>query len=407
MEPNLVLGVDAGSTHVVAALAERVEGDSQVIGVGLVPSAGVHRGLIVDMGAAAEAVQKAVTAACQMADRTGVTRAVVSISGAHLLSQVGSAEVPVHRPSAGVTPEAVRQVLDAAAASVAVPANRELVHVVPRSYTLDGEAPVRDPIGLCGRILAAEAQVVSGEALPIQNHLRMIRQAGLEVADYQVAVRAAGEAVLSPQEREQGVLLLDMGGGTTGVAVYENGHLYHLAVLPVGGEHITHDLAAVLRVPVETAEQIKREQGWASAEMAPEGSFELVSPSGRTVREVTDKHVAEIIESRVEEILQLAAATVKRSGYTGLFPGGLVLTGGGSRLQGLAAYAADCLSLKSRIGVAQGPLAGEPEMATAAGLALWGLQHERTEESKADSTQEQNRPAKTGRVRDWLKALFH
>lgn len=413
MAENLVLGLDAGSTHVAAALAEVAEdGEPRVIGVGLVPSTGVYRGLISDLGAAAQEMRKAAEAACAMADRPKVDRAVISISGTHLSSEVGAAAIAVPRPAAGVTPELVRRVLDAAAEAVEPRAGRERVHVVPRSYQLDGSVPLRDPIGLCGRTLAAEVQVVTGDALQVQNHLRAASEAGMEVADYLVAVRAAGEAVLTPEERDEGVLLLDMGGGTTGVAVYELGHLFHLAVLPVGGDHITHDLATVLRIPVETAERLKRERGWATPSLAADASVTVPSPSGLNTHEVSEKYVAEIIASRVEEILQMAAAAVKRSGYAGLFPAGLVLTGGGSRLRGLAAYAGDCLNLKSRIGTPADSLAAEPEMAAAAGLALWGARAaleapESGEPGDPPEAPALARPARAGRLRDWLKALFH
>lgn len=413
MAANLVLGLDAGSTHVAAALAEVTEaGEARVIGVGLVPSAGVYRGLISDLSAAARAMRQAAEAACAMAGRPLVDRAVISISGAHLRAEVGAAAIAVPRPAAGVTPEAVRRVLDAAAESVEPRPGRERVHVVPRSYQLDGSVPLRDPIGLCGRTLSAEVQVVTGDALHVQNHLRAAALAGFDVADYLVAVRAAGEAVLTPEEREAGVLLLDIGGGTTGVAVYELGHLFHLAVLPVGGHHITQDLATVLRIPVETAEQLKRERGWAAPSLASDAKVTLPTPSGLNTYEVSEKYVAEIIGSRVEEILQMAAAAVKRSGYAGLFPAGLVLTGGGSRLRGLAAYAGDCLNLRSRIGIPSDPLAAEPELAVAAGLAQWGARAapgDAEEGTSSDSASEAppERPARAGRLRDWLKALFH
>lgn len=403
VERNLVLGLDVGSANVVAALAEVAEGVPQVIGIGLASAAGVQRGVVVDVEAAGGAIRQAVESACQMAGCPGVTRAVVSVSGAHIGSLVGEAEVPVLRPSAGVTPEDVRKALDAAAA-VELPAGRNLIHVSPRSYRVDGNGPLREPIGLCGRSLHAEVELITGDALPVQNHLRTVREVGLEVVDYQVAVRAAGEAVLTPQEKEEGALLIQIGSGTTGVAVYDRGHLFHLAVLPVGGEHITGDLATLLRVPVATAEQLKRERGWASAAMAPDSTFELVTPSGLNTREVSDKHVAEIIGPRVEEILQMAAVAVKRSGYGGLFPGGLVLTGGGCRLSGLVEVAADCLSLPARIGIAQGPLVGEPELATAAGLVRWGVHLTREE---AAVTQEIVKQSRLGQIRDWLKSLFH
>lgn len=359
--------------------------------------------MVVDLQAAGQAIRRAVDEACKMAECPEVNQAVVAVSGAHLRTVLGSAEVPVLRPTVGVAPEDVRRALDAAA-GLELPPGFEVIHVAARRYRLDGNGPVRDPLGLCGRSLEAEAQLVAGDALAVQNHLRVVRSIGLEVVDYQVAVRASAEAVLTDQEKEEGALLLEMGGGTTGVAVYDQGHLFHVAVLPVGGEHITSDIATLLQVPVATAEQLKCERGWAAPAMAPDTSFELVSPSGRNVREVTDKYLAEIIAPRVEEILQMAAAAVKQSGYEGLFPGGLILTGGGSRLSGLAEVAADCLSLPTRIGVAPAPLVSEPELSTAAGLVRWGAVLARDE---AAVTQEAKGKNRLGRIRDWLRALFH
>jgi cell division protein FtsA len=403
VEGSLVLGLDAGSANVVAALADLAGGDPQIIGVGLVPSAGIRRGLVVDLKAAAESMRKAVDQACEMAGRPDlVAPAVVSLSGSHILSLVGSADAPVHRPSQGVQAEDIRRALDEAAI-VSLPAGREVIHVAPRAYRLDGADGVVSPLGLAGRRLSVEALLITGEALPRQNHLEAVRTAGLEVADFQVAIRAAGEAVLTREEKEAGVLLLDIGAGTTGVAVYDRGHLWHQAVLPVGGEHITADIATILQVPVASAEQLKIERGWASAKECPETAFELVSPSGKAVREVPDKQLAEIIESRVEEILQLAAQQVKRSGYGGLFPGGLVLTGGATRLRGLAELAADSLGLPARIGSPTGPLVESPEFATAVGLVQWGA---RLAVDEAAAAAEAAKQDKWGQVKNWLRGLF-
>ena len=397
-----MLGIDAGSANVVAALADLSGGDPQIIGVGLVPSAGIRKGVVVDLKAAADSMRKAADQACDMAGKPGVTQAVVSLSGAHILSLVGTAEAPVHRPSQGVSPEDVRRALDEASA-VTLATGRELIHVAPRAYRLDGADGVMSPLGLAGRRLQVEAHLITGDALPRQNHLEAVRTAGLTVADFSVAIRAAGEAVLTPAEREAGVLLLDIGAATTGVAVYDRGHLWHVAVLPVGGEHVTSDIATLLQVPVASAEQLKIERGWASVTNCPDSAFELVSPSGKQVREVTDKQLAEIIESRVEEILQLAASQVKRSGYAGLFPGGLVLTGGGSKLQGLVELAGDCLGLPARIGQPEGPLAGSPEFSTAVGLIQWG---NRLVIDEAAAAAEAAKQDKWGHVKNWLRGLF-
>jgi cell division protein FtsA len=402
VERSLVLGIDTGSAQVIACLAEVVDGEPQVIGLACVPSLGVRKGVVVDLNTTAEAIHAAVTKACEMAGRPMVNQVVVGVSGSHILSLIGSAEVAVHRPSVGVTPEDLRRVLDNAA-KVDLPAGRDIIHVVPRAYRLDDSDPVLDPIGLAGRTLHAEAHLITAESLPLQNHLRAVSMASLVVVDYQVSIRVAGESVLTPAERNAGVLLLQMGATTTGVAVYDRGYLWHVSVLPIGGEHITGDIASLLRMPVAVAEKVKLERGWAATDLAPDTAFELVSPSGQNVRELTDKSLAQIIEPRVQEILQMAAAQVKRSGYTGLFPSGVVLTGGSAKLQGMVAVAADCLDLPARIGTPTGAFIGEPEFATVAGLVRWGA---RLAQDEAAAAVENEKRDKWGRVTYWLKGLF-
>lgn len=396
-----MLGVDAGSARTAAVLVELTEGGPQVVGVGLLPSAGLRKGVVVDLAAAATSIKEAVAQACQMAGRPGVTRAVMGISGPHLRSVVGSATRPVHRPAAGVSAEDLRAVLKDAADGVDQAEGREVIHVVPRQYQLDQSGPLADPLGLMGRSLTAEAHLITGDSAPVQNYLLAAREAGLDVVDYQVGIRAAGEAVLTRQEREAGVLFLDIGAGTTGVAVYDQGLLYHVTILPVGSEHITTDLAVLLQTPVSIAERLKIERGWATADLSASEPFELPSPSGQRVREVTERQVAEIIEPRVHEILQLSAQAVKRSGYTGLFPAGLVLTGGGSRLRGLLEVAADGLGLPARLAMPEGPLVAGPEFATALGLTTWGARL---------AVQEAVAAAKDGsrwpRVKEWVRGLF-
>lgn len=402
MERTLVLGIDAGSAKVAVTMAEIAEGEPQIIGVGLVPCRGVRKGQVVDLAATAEAIREAARTACEMAGHPEVVRSVVSISGPHIHSMTGIAEVPINRPSLGVSPEDIRRALDEATA-MELPAEREVVHVVPRAYRVDGAEGVLEPLGLAGRSLRAEAHLITGEKLPLQNHFRAVTQAGLEVADYQLGVRAAGAAVLSRREKESGVLLLDIGAETTGVAVYDRGYLWHVSVIPVGGAHITADLASLLRTPVATAEQLKIERGWASAASAPDTRFDLATPSGLNSRQVEDKQLAAIIESRVQEILSLAAQQVKRSGYAGLFPAGVVLTGGGSRLKGLVEVAADCLSLPARIGSPEGPLAEGPEFATAAGLLYFGAWQVQEKVAVAAETEQRGTWV---RVKNWLKGLF-
>jgi len=402
VEGSLVLGIDAGSANTAAVLADLSGGEPQVIGVGLVPSHGIRRGMVVDLAAAADSIRSAVAQAAGMSGRSGGAPAVASINGTHIQSLICYAEVPVHRPSHGVTPEDVRRALDEAAVVELAP-GRELIHVLPRAYRLDHADGVANPMGLAGRRLGVEAHLVTGESLPRQNYLEAMKLAHLEVSDFQAGIRAAADVVLTREEREAGALLLDIGAGTTGVAVYDRGHLWHVGVLPVGGEHITADVAALLQVPVSVAESLKIERGWAAADQCPDTAFELMSPSGQKAREVTEKQVAEIIESRVLEILQLAATQVKRSGYAGLFPGGLVLTGGTSRLRGLAPLAADCLGLPARVGAPDGPLVDGPEFSTAVGLVKWGA---RLAQDEAAAAVEVAKHDRLGRMKNWLRSLF-
>jgi cell division protein FtsA len=403
VERSHVLSVDAGSAHVRAVLAEVSKDGSRLIGVGEAASAGIRRGAVTDLAAAVGAIQTAVTRACSSAGLAEVPQAVLGISGAHLRTVAGAAEVAVHRPSAGITALDIRRALDAAAA-VELPEGRESIHVLPRGYQVDGAEGVSDPLGLAGRSLRAEVTVVTGDAYAVQNGLRAATAAGLQLLDYGVGARAAGEAVLTHEERMEGVLHIDLGGGTTTVAVWEEGHLWDLIVLPVGSDHITADVATVLRIPLHQAEALKRERGWASPQQADlEALIELPSPSGLTARWVKEGELAQIIGSRVEEILQLAANGVKRSGYTGLFPAGLVLSGGGSHLRGLVSFAGDALGLPARQAATADPLAPGPEWSTAVGLVQWGIRRLAT--APAAAAAEPISPWR--RVKDWLAGLFH
>jgi cell division protein FtsA len=289
---------------------------------------------------------------------------------------------------------------------VDLPEGREVMHVLPRAYQVDGASSVADPIGLAGRSLSAEVTLITIDAFAVQNLLRAVTAGGLTLLDYGAGARMAGEVALTALERSSGVLYLDVGGGTTTVAVWEEGHLWDLFVLPVGSDHITADLATVLRIPVTQAEQLKCEHGWAAESQAdPERLIELPTPSGLGTRQVKEAELAQIIGSRVEEILQLAASGVKRSGYAGLFPAGLVLAGGGSQLRGLVAFASDSLGLPARL--ASPELDGEgagPSWTTAIGLARWGAPRLVPEPAETAATLAPAGPLQ--RMKRWLAGLF-
>lgn len=373
MERSHVLGIDAGSAQVRAVLAEVSQDGSRLVGVGSAESGGIRRGVVTDLAAAMGAIASAATRACTQAGLAELPQAVIAIGGAHLRSISGSSTVPVHRPAAGISPLDLRRALDGAA-QIDLPEGREVMHVLPRAYQVDGAEGVADPLGLAGRSLRADVTLVTVDRFAVQNLLRAVTASGLQLLDYGAGARFAGELILTDQERKSGVLHLDLGAGTTSVAVWEEGHLWDLFVLPVGSDHITADLATVLRIPVAQAESLKELHGWASpAQADPESVVELPNPSGFGTRQVPQTELAQIIGSRVEELLQLAANGVKRSGYTGLFPAGLVLSGGGGELRGLLSLASDSLGLPARLATAPEELPG-PQWLTAASLAEWGAQ---------------------------------
>jgi cell division protein FtsA len=404
LERSHVLGVDAGSAHVRAVLAEVSRDGSRLVGFGNAEARGIRRGMVTDLGAAMAAVATAATRACTQAGLAELPGAVVAVGGAHLWSIPGSSTVPVHRPSSGITPLDLRRALDGAA-QVELPEGREVIHVLPRGYQVDEAEGVSDPVGLAGRTLRAEVTLVTGDGFAVQNLLRAVTTAGLTVLDYGAGARFAGELLLTSLERESGVLHLDLGASTTTVAVWEEGHLWDLFVLPVGSDHITADLATVLRIPVAQAEQLKQSHGWASASQAdPELQIDLPTPSGAVVRQVPETELAQIIGSRVEEILQLAANGVKRSGYTGLFPAGLVLSGGGSQLRGLLPFASDSLGLPARIASAPEGAPGL-EWSTAVSLALWGAQRLTPAEVETAAAAETT-AGPFAKMKRWLAGLF-
>jgi cell division protein FtsA len=364
--------------------------------------------MVIDLNATATAMLEAVAAAERMSRRTAEGALVVlSVSGPHVLSVMGRAEVAVADPDGGVTEADVESALNEASL-VELPPGRKVIHVVPRAYRLDGAGGVMDPTGLAGRVLAAEAHLVTVEALPVQNYLRAAVKADVQVSDFQLGLYAAAEAVLTPAERADGALVLDFGAGMTGIAIYEHGRLWHAGIVPVGGEHVTRDLATLLQVPMAVAERLKTERGWAAVDLCPDTSLELVASTGQKAREMQDKRLAQIIEPRVQEILQLVSEQVKASGYGGVFAGGLILTGGGARLKGLLESAANWFGIPARIGVPKGSLVGGPEFATAVGLCRWGagLVMAQPEMALEHAKAADNEQDKRGGAKNWLGSLF-
>lgn len=378
-----LVGIDIGTTKVCALVVEIAEDEPmRVLGVGLAGSRGIQRGVIADLDAATEAVATALDKAERLSGYK-INSALLGIAGGHVGCTQSRGAVSL--PDGGeIGPEHVERALEAAR-GIELPAQREVLHVVPRRYAVDGNPGIEDPRGLSGYCLEVDAHVVTAHVGAAQNALKVLGALGLEADELVLQPLASAQSVLTPAERDLGVLLIDIGGGTTDVAVFVEDAPWHTAVVPFGGNSITNDLALVLGLPTDAAERLKVEV--ADAALRPAAAPGAALPgAGGTLKVETfapDEYktvsralVHEVAESRLTEILTLVMEEVRRSGYDDMLPAGAVLTGGGSALRGTAERAAHVLGLPVRVG-APSNLAGHgeavhsPAFATAVGLPLW------------------------------------
>jgi cell division protein FtsA len=374
-----IVGLDIGSTKVCCVIAtpsETGDGDLVVSGVGEVPAEGLRKGVIVNLEKTVRAVEAAVRAAERMSGHR-VDGVFVGLAGPHMKSMNSRGVVAVAGGDREITQRDVDRVIDAAR-SVSIPNDSEVIHVMPRGFVVDGQEGVRDAVGMSGARLEVETHIISGASTAVQNVVKSVHAAGFNVEDLVIQSLASAEAVLNDNELDLGVAVADIGGGTTDLAVFTEGSVLHTAVVPVGGNHVTNDLAIGLRTSLSDAESAKINYGHALPQLIPRDEVIDIQPIGsEKVQGVPRAYVAEIIEPRAREILQMIKAELARSGQDGLLPGGLVLTGGGSKLLGLTDMAAEMLDLPVRVGVPMNvrgmadKVAG-PSFATAVGLIKWG-----------------------------------
>lgn len=353
MPRDIVAGLDVGTTKVAAVVGQvGPEGLTGIIGLGTAPCHGMRKGVVVDIEATVKSIREAVSKAQRMAG-VNIESVYLGIAGGHISSLNNRGVVAVTREDREITAEDVNRVLEAARL-IHIPPDREIIHVLPRGYIVDGFNGIRDPVGLLGTRLEVEANIVTTAINSMQNLMRCVYRAGLGVEEVVLLPLVAGEAVLEPAEKDLGVILVDMGGGTTDVALFEGGSLWFTASIPLGGDHITSDIAVGLRTPIPHAESIKIKHGWALTSCAPdEVLLEVAQVGGHGTRQVSERVLASIIEPRLQEIFGLVAREVKRSGYTRILPGGVVLTGGAAQMRGLPELAAAELDLPVRVGAAE------------------------------------------------------
>lgn len=371
-----MVGLDLGTSKVAVVMAE-IDDYGQVIvtGVGESPAEGLRKGVVVNIDKTVQAVGLAVEGAERMSG-TRVESVVCSVAGPHLTSQNSRGVVAVTRTDREIGGEDVHRVVEAAKA-VSVASDRQVVHVLPRTFTVDGQEGVRDAVGMTGQRLEVETHIVTGAQTSIHNVVKCVHQAGFDIDDVVSQGLASGEAVLSPNEVELGVCVIDIGAGTTDVVVYNEGSALHLAVLPVGGNHVTNDVAIGLRTTLAEAETLKLNYGHTLPEVIPEEErIDVRQVGGERLTAVPRRHLAEIIGPRMREIFQLAHQEVRKSGYDGLLPAGVVVTGGAARLMGTTDAAQAIFDSSVRVGLPQGvgglaDRAAGPSYSTGVGLVRW------------------------------------
>lgn len=376
---NYIVGLDVGtsSIRVVQAKSSPVQPDFfSVIGASEVPAVGIRRGVLVDIEEAVSSISQALEKVERM---TGVpvTGANVSIGGNHVSSTASHGVIAVSRADGEITENDIIRCVDASQA-ISIPQNREVLHVFPKTFTLDGQAGIKDPLGMSGIRLEVDTIIVQAGLPFVRNLTRAVLQAGLEINDLVLAPCAAAESTLSKRQKDLGVCLLDLGAGTTSVAVYEEGDLLHTAVLPIGSMHITNDLAIGLRTSIETAEKVKIAFGHCDPKMvSKEEEIDLSKLDKAEDQSVSRGYVVEIIEARLEEIFRMAGGELKKIQRDGKLPAGVVLTGGGAKLPGVVEFSKKMLRLPTVPGKPQNVTTvidrvDDPAFATAVGLVLWG-----------------------------------
>jgi cell division protein FtsA len=372
---NLIVGLDIGTTKICAIVAEATEAGVDIVGIGTHPSKGLRKGVVVDIDSTVDSIKHAVEEAELMAD-CEITSVYAGIAGGHIDGFNSHGIVAVKNQE--VTETDVRRVIDAAKA-VAIPMDREVIHVIPQEFIIDEQDGIREPIGMSGVRLEAKIHIVTAAVTSAQNIVKCANKAGLNVVDIVLEPLASAEAVLAQDERDLGVCLIDIGGGTTDIAVFVDGSIKHTSVLGIGGYHLSNDVAVGLRTPFDEAERIKKRFGVASARFL--GSDDIItvpSVGGRRPREVSRKILCEIIEPRMEEILGLAQQEIVKSGLDTRIPSGVVLTGGCAALSGITELAEEIFESPVRLG-APANIGGlqdvvrDPMYATGVGLILFGF----------------------------------
>ena len=378
-ERNIITSLDIGTSKVVALVGEiNSEGVIELIGVGRYPSRGLKRGVVVDIEATVNSIQRAVQEAELMAG-CEIRTVYTGIAGSHIRSLNSHGIVAIRDKE--VSAADVERVIDAAKA-VAIPADQKILHILPQEFIIDNQDSIREPLGMAGVRLEARVHIVTGAVSAAQNIAKCVRCCGLEVKDIILEQLASSHAVLTDDEKELGVCLVDIGGGTTDIAIFYEGAIQYTAVIPIAGDQVTNDIAMALRTPTKSAEAIKLNYGCAMVDLASANQMiDVLGTNERLERQISIRALSEVVSARYEELFSLVRNELRRSGFEDLVTAGIVLTGGASKVNGAIELAEMCFEMPVRYGVAQ-EIAGlaeetaNPSLATGVGLLLHGFQHQ-------------------------------
>lgn len=406
-ENNMIVGLDIGTSKVATVVGD-VSEDNQVeiVGVGSHPSRGLKKGVVVNIESTVQAIQRSIEEAELMAG-CQIHSVYTGIAGSHIrgMNSHGIVGVKDREVSSGD----VERVLDAARA-VAIPADQRVFQVMPQEFVVDQQEGIREPVGMSGVRLEAKVHLVTGAVSAAQNIIKCIQRCGLEVDDIILEQLASSSAVLTDDEKELGICFVDIGGGTTDVAVFTDGAIKHTAVIPIAGDQVTNDIAIAMRTPTQHAEEIKIKYACALRQLAnPDDTIEVPSAGGRDPRRLSRQTLAEVVEPRYEELLSLVLAELRRSGFSDLVAAGVVLTGGSSRMEGVVDLAEEIFHMPVRLGIPQNvtglaDVVRNPVYSTGVGLLLFGLQNQNL--SKDSPSGESGMVGILKKVKNWFQGSF-
>jgi len=407
LEPEMIVGLDIGTSKIVAIVAEvNEDNELEIVGFGSHPSRGLKKGVVVNIESTVQSIQRAVEEAELMAG-CQIHSVYAGIAGSHVKSMNSHGIVAIK--DGEVVEGDIERVIDAARA-MAIPADQKILHVLPQEFIIDEQEGIREPIGMSGVRMEAKVHLVTGAVSAAQNIIKCIERCGLETDDVVLEQLASSYSVLTEDEKELGVCLVDIGGGTTDIAVFNDGAIKHTAVIPIAGDQVTNDIAIAMRTPTQYAEEIKIKYACALRQLTnPDEVIEVPSVGDRPPRRLARQTLAEVVEPRYEELMTLILAELRRSGYENLIASGVVLTGGSSKMEGVVELAEEVFHMPVRLGEPQHvtgliDVVRNPIHATGVGLLIFG--HLSGQSNELNNFSRNEGPTMFGRVKDWIRSNF-